>query len=249
MHKIIDIEERIPKLKKRREKRKNSRFIVVLVILSIALLVLLYFQLPISHLKSIKVTGQVIENKEYYIKHSGASIGESFLSIDTEKIEQKLKKLDTVKKVQVEKKGLNQLVVQITENKKVALLKTDDRYNYVLENGKTVRSRNQLVNFERPILLNMPDEAYRKKLLKQLNQLKPDLLLMISQIEASPSKSNKNLVNIFMNDGFEVKADLKDLASKLQYYPSIVSQLENNKKGVINLEIGGYYNSFQLEYK
>lgn len=249
MHKIIDIEERIPKLKKRREKRKNTRFIIVLVILSIALLILLYFQLPISHLKTIKVTGQQLETKEYYIKHSGTSIGESFLSLDTKEIRHRLEKLDTVKKVTVEKSWLNELNVHITENEKIALLKTDDRYNFVLENGKTISSRSQLTNYELPILLNMPDEVFRKKLMKQLMQLKPDLLLMISQIESSPSKSNKNLLQIFMSDGFEVKADLRDLASKLQYYPSIVTQLEKDKKGVINLEIGGYYNSFQLEYK
>lgn len=249
MHKIIDIEERIPKLKKRREKRKNTRFIVILVILSIALLTLLYFQLPISHLKTIAVTGQGIESKEYYIKHSGTSVGESFLSLNTEEIQHRLEKLDAVKKVTVEKKWLNRMVIHITENKKVALLKTDDRYNFVLENGKAIGSRAQLTNFELPILINMPDETYRKKLMKQLMQLKPDLLLMISQIESTPSKSNENLLQLFMNDGFEVKADLTDLASKLQYYPSIVSQLENEKKGVINLEIGGYYNSFQLEYK
>lgn len=249
MHKIIDIEERIPKLKKRRENRNNTRLILILSTLAVALLILLYYQLPISNVQNIHVTGQEIETKEYYIKHSGVAVGDSFVSLDTTQVQKKLEKLDSINKVTVEKKWMNDVVINLTENKKMAVLKTDDRYYTVLENGKVLPKRLKKADFSSPILLNMPDDTYRKKLMKQLIQLKPDILLMISQIEAKPTKSNDNLIQIYMNDGFEVKADITDLATKLQYYPSIVSQLGNNKKGVINLEIGGYYNSFGLEYK
>lgn len=80
-------------------------------------------------------------------------------------------------------------------------------------------------------------------------QLSPDLLQMISQIEPAPTKSNPELLKMYMNDGFEVRIDIPKIASKMKYYPSIIAQLNQNKKGVIHLEIGGYYNSFKLEYK
>lgn len=249
MHKIIDIEKRIPTLKKRREKRKNIRFILLLVILGVLLLSLLYYQLPISHINQIKVTGQKVETQEYYIKHSGISEGESLWDFKIKDVEAKLGKLDTVKSVTVERIWLNNVTVKVKEHKKVALMKTNNRYNYVLENGKVLPDRIEVKNFDLPILTNMQDEHFREIFIEQLILLKPNIVAMISQAEQVTSKTNPNLVQLYMNDGFEVKADSTNLASKLQYYPSIVAQLGNDKKGVINLEIGGYYNSFKLEYK
>lgn len=249
MHKIINIEERIPTLKNRREKKKNTRFILLLVILGILLLFLLYFQLPISHINKIKVTGGKVETQEYYIKHSGIAEGEALWNFNNEEVTSNIKKLDTVKSVTVKRVWLNDVKIHVVENKKVALLKTQDRYNIVLENGKVLPNRNKVTDFSMPILLNMLDEEFRLNLIQQLNDLKPNILSMISQVEYAPTKANANLVQIYMNDGFEVKADITNLASKLQYYPSIVTQLDKDKKGVINLEIGGYYNSFKLEYK
>lgn len=249
MHKIIDIEKRIPTLKKRREKRKNIRFILLLVILGVLLLSLLYYQLPISHINQIKVTGQKVETQEYYIKHSGISEGESLWDFKIKDVEAKLGKLDTVKSVTVERIWLNNVTIKVKEHKKVALMKTNNRYNFVLENGKVLPDRIEVKNFDLPILTNMQDENFREIFIEQLILLKPNIVAMISQAEQVTSKTNPNLVQLYMNDGFEVKADNTNLASKLQYYPSIVAQLGNDKKGVINLEIGGYYNSFKLEYK
>lgn len=249
MHKIIDIEERIPTLKKRRKKRKNIRLILLLTILGILLLSLLYYQLPISHINQIKVTGQKVETQEYYIKHSGISEGESLWNFKAKEVEAKLGKLDTVKSVTVKRIWLNDVAIKVTENKKVALLKTNNRYNFVLENGKILPNRIEVTSFDLPILTNIQDQHFREILIEQLISLKPNIVTMISQIEQISSKTNPNLVRLYMNDGFEVKADNTNLASKLQYYPSIVAQLGNDKKGVINLEIGGYYNSFKLEYK
>lgn len=249
MHKIIDIEERIPNLKNKRKKKNNLRFIIFLVILGILLLFLLYFQLPLSHINKIKVTGEKVETQEYYIKHSGITEGEALWNFDRREVTESLGKLDTVKSVSVERVWLNNVEIKVVENKKVALLKTQDRYNFVLENGKVLPAREKVADFDLPILLNIVDDEFRGKLMKQLEKLKPSIRLMISQVEYTPTKANENLVQIYMNDGFEVKADVTNLASKMQYYPSIVAQLSKEKKGVINLEIGGYYNSFKLEYK
>ena len=51
-----------------------------------------------------------------------------------------------------------------------------------------------------------------------------------------------------MNDGYEVRAVIQTLAEKLNYYPSIVAQIANLEKGVIDLEVGSYYRPFNEEY-
>lgn len=51
-----------------------------------------------------------------------------------------------------------------------------------------------------------------------------------------------------MNDGYEVRAVIPTLADKLNYYPSIVAQIANLEKGVIDIEVGSYYRPFNDEY-
>ena len=44
---------------------------------------------------------------------------------------------------------------------------------------------------------------------------------------------------------------LHRLASKLNYYPSIIAQIENEEafeKGIIDIEVGSYYRPFSDEY-
>lgn len=249
MQKIIDIEERIPALKDRRKKRKNIRFFILLFILAIALLTLLYFQLPISHIKTIQVSGNSIQSDSFYIKHSGIAKGDSLWGFESDRVIKSLENEATVKKATIKRTWLNTVEIHLVENKKVALIKDQNRYNYVLENGKALLLDKTPTKFDLPILLNMSDEKTRKQLIVQLRKLDTEILQLISQIEATPSKSNSQSIRLYMNDGFEVRANYSTLASRLQYYPSIISQLDKEKKGVINLEIGGYYNSYKLEYK
>jgi len=249
MQKVIEIKERSSTLIERRKKKQKRNFIILLVLLGIVLMFLLYFQTPFSHIGKINVTGQQIETEEYYIKHSGLSTGDSFWRFDPKEVQNRLKNQPTVKSVKVERSWLNEVNIQIKENKRTAILKTGDRYNYVLENGELLSSRATVDQTNLPILLDMPDRKFRSKLVKQLKRLDQDILLMISQIEKPKNTTNDNLVQLYMSDGFEVKVNVTNLASKLQYYPSIVAQLGTEKKGVINLEIGGYYNTFKLEYK
>lgn len=249
MQKVIEIKERSSTIIERRKKKKKRNFIILLVLLAIVLLFLLYFQTPFSHVGKINVTGQQIETEDYYIKHSGLSTGDSLWRFDPKEVQKRLQSEPTVKNATVERSWLNEVNIHIKENKHMAILKTGDRYNYVLENGELLSSRTKVTETNLPILLDMPDGKFRKKLVKQLKRLDEDILLMISQVEKPKNTTNKNLVQLYMSDGFEVKVNVTNLASKLQYYPSIVAQLGSEKKGVINLEIGGYYNTFKLEYK
>ncbi|RKJ20575.1 cell division protein DivIB, partial [Butyricicoccus sp. 1XD8-22] len=59
-------------------------------------------------------------------------------------------------------------------------------------------------------------------------------------------------ITLFMNDGYEVRAEITSLAEKLNYYPSIIAQIEKNgefEKGIIDIEVGTYYRSYSEEYK
>ena len=121
----------------------------------------------------------------------------------------------------------------------------------MLDNGVVFNESNELVPIDAPIFLGFEDEALRKKILKQLAQLKPEVLSLISQMNANPTKADPYAITLYMNDGYEVRADVNTLAEKLNYYPSIVAQIEKEEtfeKGIVDIEVGSYYRPFSDEY-
>jgi cell division protein FtsQ len=47
-----------------------------------------------------------------------------------------------------------------------------------------------------------------------------------------------------MNDGYVVTASIKTFADRMKTYPSIISQLNGSKKGIIHLEVATYFEEF-----
>lgn len=248
MEKIIDIEERIPTLKERRKKRTNRRFLLLIVIFVITLLTLLYFQSPISHINKITVVGNNLKSTDYYIKHSGLHKNDSLWEFNSSRVEKLLREQKIVKQVTVKRKWINDVTISVDEYKPVALLKESEQYNLVLDNGTILNTAKVPSNFEMPILVGFEDKHTRIKMIQQLNKLNPELISLISQVNARPNQSNPYAIQMFMNDGFEVRATIPSLASKLKYYPSIISQVKKGEKGVIDLEVGTFYRSYKKEY-
>lgn len=248
MEKIIDIEERIPTMKERRKKRTNRRFIILIVIFAVTLLTLLYFQSPLSHIKNIKVVGNNLKSTEYYIKHSGLQKGDSLWEFNSSRVESLLQEQKIVKKVTVKRKWLNDVTISVKEHNQVALLKEHEQYNLILDNGRILNMSKTPSSFDIPILVGFEDEKTRKKMIQQLNSMDSELVDLISQVNAIPNDSNPYAIQMFMNDGFEVRASIPTLASKLKYYPSIISQVKKGEKGVIDLEVGTFYRSYKTEY-
>jgi len=248
MDKIIDIEERIPTLKERRKKRTNRRFLMLIAIFVITLLTLLYFQSPLSHIAKITVEGNHLKSKEYYIKQSGLEKGDSLWEFKKNTVENLLKEQKIVKSVLVKRKWPNDITISVTEYQQVAYLKENENYNLVLSDGTILQLNNMPSNLNMPILVGFEDEKTRMKMIQQLNKLNSELISLISQVNAIPNDSNPYTIQMFMNDGFEVRASIPTLATKLKYYPSIISQVKKGEKGVIDLEVGTFYRSYKSEY-
>lgn len=248
MEKIIDIEERIPTLRARRRKRTNIKFIILSVLFFLILLVLVYFQSPYSNVKKITITGSELANEEYYLKHSSISIGDSMWSFRNKEIEKTLAKDDWIKKVTVKRKWLTTVNITIEEWEKVAYTEEDGSFYPMLENGVVYGVASKEGPLDAPLFVDFKDEKIRKRLVKELAKLNPEILALISQINAYPTDSDPYSVRLFMNDGYEVRGVISSLVSKLNYYPSIVAQIKDQPKGIIDLEVGSYYRSYEKEY-
>ncbi|MFP3916366.1 FtsQ-type POTRA domain-containing protein [Lysinibacillus telephonicus] len=251
MDKVIDIEERIPTLREKRRRRTNFKFITLLLLFFLTLFLLLYFQSPYSDIKKIDIQGSKLVDEEVYLQQSTLQIGNSMWGFHADEIEKKIKQQHWVKDVQVKRKWLTTVEIEIKEWQKVAYISVDNEFYPMLENGEIFTQGSTLEPIDAPLFLEFEDEELRKKLLKELAKLDPTVLALISQINATPSSSDPYSITLFMNDGYEVRAEITSLADKLKFYPSIVAQIESAggyEKGIIDIEVGSYYRSYSDEY-
>lgn len=241
MDKVIDIEERIPTLRERRRKRTNRKFAALLFIFVSLLLVLLYSQSTYSEIQSIEVKGAELFDGESYKQASTLQIGNSMWSFNSDEIERQLEALEWVESVSVEKKWLTSVEIEIEEFIEMGYLDQGNNYQVVLSNGIVLNQ--PVTNIEGPIFSNFEDEAKREALVEQLVNTEPEVQNLISQIILDPEEDRADYITIYMNDGNEIKAILSTLAEKINYYPSVTAQLEE-QKGVIDMEVGIYFRSF-----
>jgi len=251
MEKVIDIEDRIPTLREKRRKRTNKKFIFLIALFFITLFLLLYFQSPYSDLKTINVKGSSIVDEDTYIKQSDLQVGQSMWSFREKEIEDRLKTLEWVKDVEVNKHWLTSVEIKIEEWQKVAYISEQNTFYPILENGVIFKETSTNEPIDAPIFLAFDNSEIRERLLKELAELETTVLALISQINSTPTDSDPYAITLFMNDGYEVRAEITSLSEKLKYYPSIVAQIENAgeyEKGIIDIEVGTYYRSYSEEY-
>lgn len=244
MDKIIDIEDRIPTLRERRKKRTNRKFTLLLVIFLLTLIGLLYFQSPYSHVQKIAVKGANLASSEDYIELSGLMKGQSMWEIRTSNAEELLLKKSWVKEVTVKRSGMTSVSIHVEEWKKAAYIESDKGYDLLLENGTVYQSKQEVFPVDAPLLSNFADKKTINKMLKQLAKLNEEVLSLISQIESDPSEADPYRIRLYLNDGNEVRAVIPSLAEKMNYYPSIIAQIGETQKGVIDIEVGSFFQTY-----
>jgi cell division protein FtsQ len=246
MDKVIDIEERIPTLRERRKKRTNRKFVALLVIFLVFLAILYYSQSKYSEIQTIAVNGAAVYEKEDYMEASGLVVGHSMWSFKESTIEKRLNSLEWVENATVQKKWLTGVEINISEFEKVGYMERENGYQLVLSNGFAVEK--PVSSIDGPIFTNFEKEKDRTKLVSQLAETDTEVFNLISQVILSSEETDTSYVTLYMNDGNEVRTILSTLAEKLNYYPSVIAQLKESQKGVIDMEVGIFFRSYDDVY-
>lgn len=225
-----------------------KKYLIIMSILFVCLLTLVYLQIPTSHISKISVDGATLKEASYYSKQSDIYEGDSLWGYRNEEVEKRLANERTVKKVVVQRELPNTVHIKLTEYKRVAYVRDEEkRVEYVLENGVVLRADQEVKEMDMPIMTGFTNEEVRQHTAEQLAKLDSELLHSISEIRPNVSSKNVNYIKLYMTDGNEVRANAKTLASKLQYYPEMAEQVKNEKKknGIFNLEVGEYFESYK----
>jgi len=194
------------------------------------------------------VKGAGLNSEETYVEKSGLQNGMSMWGFRTSTIEDKLLEGNEVKEAEVKRTWLNEISISIEEWDQLAYVEKDGEYWHLLENGTTFQAEQGDLVLNAPILTGFTEEAILKRMTKELMELPSAVLPLISQIRYTPNENDQFSLQIFMNDGNEVRALIPSLSEKMKFYPSIVAQIPTGQNGVIDLEVGSFFSPYQEVY-
>ncbi|WP_299086966.1 cell division protein FtsQ/DivIB [uncultured Metabacillus sp.] len=243
--KVVSLEDRIPKLQQQRKQKTNRRLISFLSVFFLLILLVIYFQSPLSKVASISVEGNKTVESKKIIELSGITTSSEFWSVNSKQVKTSVKSLLQIKDVQVEKKLPNHIVLQVEEHESIAYIERDGSHFPILENGKVLKDKQVKAPADAPVLINWENDNAIEVMIDELKKLPPGILNSISEIHHTPKKTDPWLIHLYMNDGYEVLASVRTFSKKMDSYPEIVSQLDENSRGIIHLEVGSYFESYE----
>lgn len=236
--------DRLPNIRHERNRRLVRRSSVLIGLFLIPALLLLYYISPLGKLGGVSVKGNERISTEIIKNELNFTVGDNLWSqyFDRKDHVKNLKKQELqIENAEVSIDGFNHFEVQVKEYPEVAYLESDGKYSPVISNGKIIPIEVEKSNGELPILESFTGSKRILKVLKGYNKLSEEVKQGISQIKYAPTSENKELLEIFMNDGNKVLVSINDLGEKMKYYPQIAKEMNDKQiKGVVDMEAGIY---------
>lgn len=236
--------DRLPNIKHERNQRLVRRSTILIGLFAIPALLLLYYISPLGKLGGVSVEGNQRISAEVIEKELNFSIGENLWSqyFDRRDNIKNLKKQELqIEDANVQFKGFNHFEVKVKEYPEVAYIDNNGKYSPVISNGKIIPVEVSKENGDLPILESFTSSKKILRVLEQYKKLSGEVKQGISQIKYAPTDENKDLLEVFMNDGNKVLVSIQDMGTKMQYYPQIAKEMSAKEmKGVVDMEAGIY---------
>ena len=227
----------------KRKKRRELIFIVTLSLIVIAVFSLLFSNY--LKLKTIEVEGNSQITKEEILEAGNINNNLRTWSIKDDEIRNSIQsRFEIFKSVTVQSKLPSTIKVKVEEYSFIAQNKKEDgSLEIIMENGKPYSGKVRN-NYNLPILENFKDDNSKlDEVYKNLNKLKEDVRLQISEIINDESDN----VTIYMKDGQKVKALRASFSDKLNYYDEISKYIEDKNNTTLNLINGAYLETAKTE--
>ena len=227
-------------------KRKKRRELILIV--TLFLIVIAVFSLLFSNylkLKTIEVEGNNQITKEEILEAGNINNNLRTWSIKDDEIRNNIQsRFEIFKSVIVQSKLPSTIKVKVEEYSFIAQNKKEDgSLEIIMENGKPYSGKVRN-NYNLPILENFKDDKSKlDEVYKNLNKLKEDVRLQISEIINDEGDN----VTIYMKDGQKVKALRASFSDKLNYYDEISKYIEDKNNTTLNLINGAYLETAKTE--
>lgn len=244
-HRQTRIGKKLPQLLRQKHRRLAQRMGIVIGLFTVVLVVALYFATPISHISTIKVTGNQALSVNQLSAMTGIKRGNSIYKVrGREKAIAKrvVAKNARIKQIRLSITHMNVLTIHVSEYRTAGYVPANGYYRVALESGVVTNEHQTQPTGSYPVYDKFNSQTKLAAMIKQYAKLPQKIKSGISEIQFKPSKANPERIHLFMNDGNEVYASLSTFATKMAYYPSIAAKMKTS--GVVNLEVGAYSYAF-----
>lgn len=121
-------------VKKKKKKKLIKRIILGLFVLIIGIIIFIY-KAPFFNLKEIKISGLVTISNESLQEKLKHNIGDNIFTLDYNDIVNKLKENPYIKEVKISKNGLNNININIIENKVAYYIENKGNFKIINNEG------------------------------------------------------------------------------------------------------------------
>ncbi|MDR0846639.1 MAG: FtsQ-type POTRA domain-containing protein [Lactobacillales bacterium] len=225
--------------------RKGKGLLVTIVIFwAITALISLYLLSPLSHLGEIKITGNHFASASEIIEKSKINDDHYFLVLarQTQKFEKNIAQDEYIKSAKIATQLPNEFDIKIVEWRVLGVDDINGKYHRVLENGYMMPDEEDNNDNGFPVWNNFTSSEIMKKFVEQYNKLDEKFTAEIDHLDYTPSQSNKQLVTIYMKNGFQILVDIPNMVEKLGYYDQVVANAP--EPCIIDMEVGIFTKPF-----
>lgn len=235
-----EFDDRLTPEERHRLIRRGTGLILLFLIPA---LVCLFYISPLCFLKTVEVDGNKVVTEEQILQSANLTLNQNIWPqyFDRSKDEaQLLKDQPRIKNVAVKLTSLNKLTIKITEYSQVAFISKKDQVYPVLSNGLVLKTAVEKTA-DYPLLVDMKNNQQIKTVLKAVESLSAANQKNITQVQATPSKANPDLLKLTLADGNQVIVRSSEMKEKMKYYAQVYAEMKkSNMTGVVDMEEGIY---------
>lgn len=233
-------------VKKKRRKKTIKKVILGLFIIIIGTIIFIY-KAPIFNLKKINISGLVTLSSESLQEELKYNIGQNIFTIDYNKIEKILKENPYIKEIKISKKSINQININIVENKIAYFLSSNGNITTINNEGIVVEETDDIGDRSLTKLtgIDISDKKIGDKISED-NKITFVLETFYKMIEVIPEEFKISEINIYdfnniicnIGDVEIILGDSSNLLDKMNIALNILEQ-KIVTKGYIDMSFEG----------
>ena len=223
------------KSKNKKSRRLNKKRILIFLFIIVLLFVLTY-KLFNEKITNIYIKGNDFLQDQEIIDIAGLKSYPNSINNISYNIKKKLETNKYILEANVKKKGfINKVYIEVKENYPLFFYQPENKT--VLYNGEKIENK-----FSIPTVINQIPNTVYDKFVKNMQKVNKNILERISEIEYLPNDVDSERFFIIMNDGNYVYLTLSKYLAINKYLDMVKSF--NNKKGILYLDSGEYFDIF-----
>lgn len=242
--KIVDMEDKLPQLQKQRKMRAKRRFILYLSVFIFLIGAILYFQTGISDVHRVQVNGNDTISEEEIINLSNITSEVKMWNLSAEERAAEIENHEAVSSVSIQRSWPTTVVISVEEHEITAFLVDEETITPVLSTGTLYQEAEGKAG-EAPMLHGFGNERIIETAAQELNQMSGPVKERISDIIYDPAENDNGRITVLMNDGNTVSSTLNDFSTRMESYPSVAQQIDEDAEGIIHMRVNPYFESFE----